>query len=142
MLYSPKYKKFLGNLEDFSFSAVEATPAFREFVRTAVDGPWRLPMVRKLRFDYFRLGSDQMSPLLNRTEQCQVWEAPYAQLQAESFYDLSKHFLTLVEIDLGASQDVKSTMMQKILESCPSHATLRGSKIYLIDISSGEPWIS
>ncbi|KAK3809989.1 MAG: hypothetical protein J3Q66DRAFT_351817, partial [Benniella sp.] len=57
-----------------------------------------------------------------------------------SFVSLGRHFETLVTLDIADCFDVRSWMVQGILESCHNLTTFKASTLTMEDITDGKDW--
>ncbi|KAG0237992.1 hypothetical protein BGX31_003384 [Mortierella sp. GBA43] len=65
----------------------------------------------------------------------------YCWLGEQSSRVLSRHFSTLVNLNLTECQGVSSLTLRDVLGSCPRLETLQGGDIFARDIVKGGPWI-
>ncbi|KAI8605594.1 hypothetical protein EDD21DRAFT_128478 [Dissophora ornata] len=58
-----------------------------------------------------------------------------------TFQALQRHFNNLVELEVKASTEVASKLLQNILCSCPALKTLEGGGVLAKDVVEGKPWV-
>ncbi|KAF9109843.1 hypothetical protein BGX27_007126, partial [Mortierella sp. AM989] len=128
------------HLESLDFATRNHQPVVEELSQRAVENSWPWSRARRLRLDQSQLSSEDMSRFLGCIEAYRVWRVPYAHMSTQSFEDLSQHFGSLEELDLGVSSEVASYMIRAILEFCPRLKVLRGGRVSSLDIAHGGPW--
>ncbi|KAF9086020.1 hypothetical protein BGX27_003289, partial [Mortierella sp. AM989] len=128
------------HLESVDLATRDHQPVVQELSQHAVENSWPWSRACRFRFDQSQLSSEDMSRFLGCIEADRVWRVPYARMTTQSFEDLSRHFDSLEELDLGVSSAAVSYMIQEILELCPRLMVLRGYRVSFLDIAHGGPW--
>ncbi|KAI1305007.1 hypothetical protein EDD11_005031 [Mortierella claussenii] len=120
------------------------------FMRTLALTPWPLHHLESLELSWSRLEDQDLSTVLSHMHQLRSLQVSHTRFGQQSFQELFKDPCAPRTLPLCQSLEVlyinecdaiTSSMVQRILESCPKLLKLRADRITVTDISRGKEWV-
>ncbi|KAF8981541.1 hypothetical protein BGZ46_002621 [Entomortierella lignicola] len=125
-------------LEELRWYSNFKEKSLNRFVHAITQRSW--PNLQKLSLNC-NINDEEMAPILGGMQRITNLDLSYNYFGSLSFNALSRHFNTLVELNVQESSETGSDMMQKFMCSCPHLETLKGAYIKAKHIVNGDPWI-
>src|SRR5690554_5790173 len=105
--------------------------------------PVACPKITELHMDGCGIPDpDDMSRIVGSLQGLEFLTLSATSMTMKSFQSIQKHFRTLRMLDVFDCFEVKSWMVEQILESCPHLETLMSSQLRMSDIVQGKEWVA
>ncbi|KAG0251584.1 hypothetical protein BG011_007506 [Mortierella polycephala] len=105
--------------------------------------PVACPKITELHMDGCGIPNpDDVSRIVGSLRGLELLTLSATSITMRSFLSMQKHFGTLRMLDVFDCFEIKSWMIEQILESCPHLEKLMGSQLRMSDIVQGKEWVA